>query len=89
MNVIAKTQRFIEFCQANWAAILMLYHALDLLVEAALAAFTGSHVGLPSAFDLVQGDHMLLGELSPGCKDGWAEFWQWLSGNACAGGSSR
>lgn len=30
----------------------------------------------------------LLG-LSPGCKDEWAEFWQWLSGNACAGGSTH
>ena len=29
----------------------------------------------------------LLGEHSPGCATDWDEFWSWLTGNSCAGGS--
>ena len=76
-----RLQNIIAYLQDHWAGILMLYHALDLVLDGALTAITGDRVTvLPSLLDATGG-------YSPGCADAWHEFWSWLTNNSCAGGS--
>lgn len=70
----------VKYSQDHWGGILLLYHAIDLLVDGALTALTGDRVTvLPSAVDMLGSGY------SPGCADAWHEFWGWLTGNGCAG----